>query len=280
MSIRNQKREILRRLESKTLDAKFRQIIREGLNCSSFESEAVLEVVREVYGPYFSESPTQPPPGCISLVAVDAEEPAGKSISACEKRVVCLRLHKGVEDDRLLQREGPSAFRRKKIPEVCQEALSQGALLTREDLAYHVFMVSVRTISRHLCELRKDATIPLPIRSTKHDIGPVLSHRVQIVRLALEGKTTTQICDIMHHSPQAVGNYLSLFTRVAQLAERKMQAGQIAFLIRRGKALVESYLDLLKQCRRDKNYAYHLKELLAISRQGGGKKGGTEHDGL
>ena len=44
----------------------------------------------------------------------------------------------------------------------------------------------------------------IPLRSTVHDIGPVLTHRTQIVRLALEGKTTSQICRILHHCPQAV----------------------------------------------------------------------------
>ena len=43
MGVRNKKREILRRLDSKTLDAKFLNEIRHGLNCSPFEAEAVLE---------------------------------------------------------------------------------------------------------------------------------------------------------------------------------------------------------------------------------------------
>ena len=38
MSIRNPKREELRRLESKTLDAQFKTAIQQGLNCSPFEA--------------------------------------------------------------------------------------------------------------------------------------------------------------------------------------------------------------------------------------------------
>ena len=55
MGIRNKKRETLRRLDSKTLDAKFLHEIQHGLNCSPVESEAVLEVVKEVYFPFFDE---------------------------------------------------------------------------------------------------------------------------------------------------------------------------------------------------------------------------------
>jgi DNA-binding CsgD family transcriptional regulator len=119
--------------------------------------------------------------------------------------------------------------------------------------------------------LRKESPEKLiPLRSTVHDIGPVLTHRTEIVRLALEGKTTTQICDIMHHSPEAVANYLSTFTRCAQLVERNMQVGQIAFLLRRSKSLISKYVDLLQRCKEEKNMAYHLDELKRIG--SGGEK--------
>jgi DNA-binding CsgD family transcriptional regulator len=107
---------------------------------------------------------------------------------------------------------------------------------------------------------------------TLHHLRPVLTHRVQIVRLALQDKTSSQICQIMHHSPEAVANYLSTFTRCAQLAREEMQVGQIAFLLRRGPALIRSYLDLLAECRRDRNMAYYLDELLRIGSRGGEKK--------
>ena len=43
MGVRNKKRETLRRLDSKTLDARFLNEIKTGLNCSPFEAEAVLD---------------------------------------------------------------------------------------------------------------------------------------------------------------------------------------------------------------------------------------------
>ena len=273
MGIRNAKREELERLEAKTLDAQFCTVIREGLNCSPFEAEAVVEAVKEVYAPYLSGEGGSSPPGKIALVAVCADEPAGKSVAVCEKRTVCLTIHRGIEDDRCLQEQGAEAFRRSRIPDLCQEALSQGALLTREDLAYRIFFVSPRTISRDLKALRElEGAVPVPLRSTVQDMGPVLTHRVQIVRLALEGKTMTQICQIMRHSPSAVANYVSTFTRCAQLARREMQAGQIAFLLRRGRGLVDRYLELLTACDADLNRSYHLEELLRIGQAPVGEK--------
>jgi predicted transcriptional regulator len=276
MGVRHVEREELRRLESKTLDARFRAILETGLNCSPFEAEAVVAAVKEVYFPFLQPSESGGNlPGYITVVAVNAEEPAGKPVRDCQKQTVHLLLHRGSEDDALLPRQGAAAFRRARLTDLCQQALSQGALLTREDLAYRIFFAAPRTISRDLAELRRQQPkSPIPLRSMVQDIGPVLTHRVQIVRLALEGKTTTQICDVMHHSPAAVTNYVSTFTRCAQLAERGLQEGQIAFLLRRGRGLIRSYLKLLEACKKDLNLRYHLDELLAIGQAGGKKAGG------
>lgn len=278
MGRRNAKLEELTRLESKTLDARFVTEIQHGLNCSPFEAQAVMTVVKEVYFPFLDQFSNGAPPGKVTLVAVSSEEPAGKAVAECEKRSVCLTVHRGAEDDRLLQKEGADGFRRGRIPDLCQEALSQGALLTREDLAYHVFFVHPRTITRDLASLRaQDPKRPVPLRSTIQDIGPVLTHRVEIVRLALEGKTTSEICRIMRHSPAAVTNYLATFSRCVYLSRQGMQVGQIAFLLRRGKGLVQRYLDLSAESQSDRNRTYHLEELLRLGdapEKKGSSKGG------
>ena len=164
-----------------------------------------------------------------------------------------------------MQEQGAAGFRQARIIDLCQEALSQGALLTREDLVYRVFFVSTRTITRDLNVLREEnPDVMIPLRSTVHDIGPVLTHRTKIVRLALEGKTMTQICRIMRHNPQAVSNYLATFARCVHLKDKDMQVGQIAFLLRRGKALVQQYLEIITECESDKNMSYHLEELMRL----------------
>jgi hypothetical protein len=265
MGVRNVKREELARIECKTLDAKFRNVVEEGLGCSSFEAEAVLEAVKEVYFPFLDQAAPMAPPGKVTLIAVSADEPAGKAVADCEKLTVSLSLHRGPEDDRLLREHGPQGFRLARIPDLCQEALSLGVLLTREDLAYHIFCVGTRTISRDLALLRaRDSAAVIPLRSTVQDIGPVLTHRVQIVRLALAGKTTSQISAILHHSPQAVTNYVSTFSRTAFLARRGLVATQIAYLLRRGPGLIARYLELFHEAEKDPNVAYHLDQLLRV----------------
>ena len=123
MGVRNKKRETLARLNSKTLDARFINEIQNGLNCSPFESEAVLDVVKEVYFPFLDEQSVKAPPGKITLIAVSADEPAGKPVVDCEKQSVCLTIHRGSEDDRILQERGAAGFRQARIIDLCQDHL-------------------------------------------------------------------------------------------------------------------------------------------------------------
>lgn len=273
MGIRHAKKEELERLECKTLDAQFLGLVRDGLGCSPFEAQAVLGAVKEIYFPYLDTAGGQSPPGKVTLVIVDADEPAGKPVALCRKVTVSVTVHRGAEDDQLLQEKGPAALRQARLLEICQEALSQGGLLTAEDLAYRIFYVTPRTISRDLAALRQaEPGLMIPLRSTVHDLGPVLTHRTEIVRLALEGKTTSEICTALRHSPRAVANYLSTFVRCVQLFRRGLQVGQIAFLLRRGRKLVQAYLKLLADCEQDRNYTYHLDELMRLGTAGGEKR--------
>ena len=79
----------------------------------------------------------------------------------------------------------------------------------------------------------------------------------------------TQICHIMKHSPRAVNNYLATFARCVQLNRKEMQVGQIAFLLRRGKGLVQQYLDIITECESDKNTAYGNRFLVVSRRRPG-----------
>jgi hypothetical protein len=101
VAIRNPKREELRRLASKTLAAQFKTMIQEGLNCSPFEAEAVLDVAGEVYTPFLDAAGGTAPPGKVTLLAVSADEPAGKAVVDCEKVAVCLSNRYGISDARV-----------------------------------------------------------------------------------------------------------------------------------------------------------------------------------
>jgi len=79
----------------------------------------VLEVVKEVYAPFLDGASPQAPPGKVTLVAVCADEPAGKPVAECAKRTVCLTVHRGAGDGRLLQEGGARASRHGRATRRC-----------------------------------------------------------------------------------------------------------------------------------------------------------------
>jgi len=263
MDVRNRKHGTLRGVESETLDTKFLCEVQHGLNCSPFEAEAILELVKQVYSPFINEQSVEAPAVKITLAAVSADEPTGKPVNECEKRTICLTIHRGEQDDRILQEQGPAGFRQARILDICQEALSQSALLTREDLASRVFFVSPRTITRDLRSLRaRMAGVVIPLRRAVRDVGPMLTYGTQVVRLALEGKTRGEICQIMHLCLQAVNNYLSTFVRCVQLSRHEIDVEQMIHLLRQGRGLIQQYLDIAGECHSDARVAHYLDELL------------------
>jgi outer membrane biosynthesis protein TonB len=70
MGVRNRSKETLDRLAAKTLDARFFHEIEHGLNCSPFEGESVLQVVKEVLFPFLDGERALAPPGKVTLIAI------------------------------------------------------------------------------------------------------------------------------------------------------------------------------------------------------------------
>lgn len=260
---RQSEREQLNRVSVKTLDQVFITRVREGLGCSSFEAQALTDLVQEVYFPWLSQ-PEAIQAGQLVMTAVSASEPGHKALSKCKMTPVVLTLHAGKEDHqyRLTHRpHGTVALRRRQIERMAQEALDQGALLTAEDLAFRIFNCGLRTISRDLQALAKQDTV-VPLRSQQKDVGRALTHRVQAVELYLKRCTFTQIRQRIHHSLSAIANYIVTFTVVVVHTRDGHAVDEIAFLMQTSPALVRQY-QALYECYNTPEYRERIDEIVA-----------------
>ena len=88
-------------------------------------------------------------------------------------------------------------------------------------------------------------------RGAKHDMGPGLSHKTQILDLYFKMYTFTEIEQKTNHSERAVWRYLRDFTQVATLHHQGFPNGQIRLIthfsdrrpIREYLSLYEEYQD-------------------------------------
>jgi len=202
-----------------------------GANCSPFVSQAILAAVKEVFSLAPEEANSQLALGQIKLLVVSAEEPAGKPLEQCQKLTVLLTLDAGQEDYQVRLAHGVEGLRRARILRVTAEARDQGGLLSYEDLAFRLFNCGVRTIVRDVQALRR-RDLEVPARGQLQDIGPGQTHRVQAVRLYLQGLEANEIARRLYHTLGSIENYVTTFARVAFLVTKGYSDDEIAFVIR------------------------------------------------
>jgi Protein of unknown function (DUF1670) len=231
------------RLDAKSLDNLFRRRIELGANCSPFVSQAILQTVKQTYPLDPDDIDRQLGLGQIKLLVVAAEEPAGKPLDQGQKVTVCLTLDAAREDYQIRLAHGVEGLRRARILRLTAEARDQGGLLSYEDLAFRLLNCGVRTIVRDVQALRRRG-IEVPTRGQQRDIGPGQTHRVQAVRLYLQGLEANEIARRLYHALSSIENYLTTFARVVILVSRGYADDEIAFVIRRSSSLVAAYRKL------------------------------------
>ena len=206
------------RLNLKTLEGMFANLITDGTNCSHFESEVIVEKAKEVFaiGDHAEGNILQP--GQMIWTALDINEPPGKPLKSCRLRRIIL-THVNLKEDAEVRRlYGRSAKRQQQIVRMTVEAQDQQALLTQEDLA-EILDSDVRTIRRDIQHLRKQG-ISVPTRGQQKDIGPGVTHRVQAISLFLQEKEPLEIARTIKHSLTAVERYIDTFCRVIYCQRR------------------------------------------------------------
>jgi hypothetical protein len=231
------------RLAAKTPDSQFCRAIEAGANIPPFVSESILQIAREVFRLDPNDLGKQLDLGQVKLLVVAADEPAGKPLERCQKVPVLLTLDAGQEDFQVRVQQGLEALRRARLMRMALEARDQGGLLTYEDLAYRLLNCSERTIVRDIRALRK-RRLEVPTRGQQQDIGPGQTHRVQAVRLYLQGLEPQEIARRLYHTLPSIENYVSTFSRVLFLANQGWRDPAIAYVLHRSTALVAAYRQL------------------------------------
>jgi hypothetical protein len=247
------------RLNIKTLERLFANMITEGTNCSPFESDIIVEKAKEVFaiGEHAEGQILQP--GQMVWTAVDINEPPGKPLMSSQLRRIILTHIAPKEDAEVRRAYGPSAKRRQQILRMSVEAKDQQALLTQEDLA-EILDTDVRTIRRDIHALHKDG-MTVPTRGQIKDIGPGVTHRVKAIALFLQEKEPLEIARIIKHSLTAVERYIDTFCRVVYCQRRFRNNLKTALVVGVSVATVNTYLALHTDACEDPSYRERISEI-------------------
>lgn len=247
------------RLDIKTLERLFANVITEGTNCSPFESDIIVDKAKEVFaiGDHAEGHILQP--GQMVWTAIDINEPPGKPLRGCRLRRIIITHIAPKEDAEVRRAYGPSAKRRQQILRMTVEAKDQQALLTQEDLA-EILDTDVRTIRRDIQALRKEA-MTVPTRGQIKDIGPGVTHRVKAISLFLEDKEPLEIARTIKHSLTAVERYVDTFCRVVYCQRKFRNNLKTALVVGVSLATVNTYLALHTDACEDPAYRERISEI-------------------
>ena len=231
------------RLESKTARAAIIQKIATDFNLMPIIAEAYYKQISS----YFQQhADIQLTSGQICYEAVAADEPAGKHIVLARKISCRLTLNDVNEDFQILATYELAGLRRHRILRLTREAYDQGALLSYEDLAI-LLTTSSSTIKRDIRYLKKHDGKFVMTRGVKHDMGPGLSHKTQIIELYLKGYQFTDIERKTNHTESSVLRYLRDFTQVITVHNQGFPPGQIRMITKLSDRIIKEYLQLLSE---------------------------------
>ena len=232
----------IKRLESKNARSAIIQKISADFNLMPIVAEAYYQQISTYFAQHADVKLTS---GQICYEAVAAEEPAGKHI-ALAKKVSCRLTLNAVEDDLdVLANYGLAGLRRHRILRLTKEAYDQDALLSYEDLAI-LLTTSPASVKRDIRALKQDGYFVMT-RGAKHDMGPGLSHKTQILELYFKAYTFSEIEKKTNHSERAVYRYLRDFTQVATLHDQDFPKAQIRLITHFSDRLIREYLSLYEQ---------------------------------
>ena len=268
-----QKVKLEERLRTKTVEQMFLSSIQEGAHCPPFVARAILEVAKSTFnlGDLSNDDFRKIKPGQMKVLGVAASEPPGRPLKECNLAQAVITLDAGIEDQltRLTSgKNGVTAFRRKRLLRIATEALEQNVLLTREDIAYRILNCGICTVTRDVKYFQK-LGLYVPLRGWQRDIGPTLTHKVQIVEWFIKRRQPSEISRRTYHSLEAVERYILHLAKVSYLSfhhRGSISPSEIAFLVGISERLVREYQALYHRYN-SPYYQDRLREIVSLAHE-------------
>lgn len=215
-----------------------------------------LKKLVDVYYP----SPSHLRPGQMLWMAVDKKERPAYKKPISEMRMKPVLLSILTQEDLIEYLKGVPIenIRQSAWARCLREADAQGAVLSGMDLAT-IFKVCPDLVAKGVRAYEKEHHTILPRRGTIHDLGRSVSHKTVICEKKLkENKTTSQIAQETHHTPEAVDRYLKGLQQTTFCRERGMDIRDISFITSMSEGLVKQYIRLAKSLNEEKGNSLKL----------------------
>lgn len=238
-------------LRDKTLTNVLRQmfISEFGYDNKVLFAEAMIERILATIEA-FIQPRSQLKPGQVLWMAVahDGRKHAYQPMKDSPLVPVVLDLVTDEDLQALAQGEKWLTLRRRRHARLLDQALAQGGVLAQTDLAA-LTLISSCVVGQDIAAVQQAEGRTLPYRGTVQDLGPTLSHKVQVARLLEAGYLEPEICRRLSptHSLHSVEHYAQLYKNMLKLLEQGLAPAEISSILSLNPSLLNEYLSIVKE---------------------------------
>ena len=136
--------------------------------------------------------------------------------------------------------------------------MAQAGVLAHTDLSA-ITLTSETIVGDDVAQVQQTEDRLLPCRGSVQDIGPTLSHKVEVARLLEAGYLEPEICHKLSpvHDLRSVERYAQTYKNVLKLLERGLAPNEISGILSLSNRLLSTYIEIVKE---------HHPEILAGNR--------------
>lgn len=139
-------------------------------------------------------------------------------------------------------------LRRRCHARLLNQAKAQGGVMAQTDLSA-ITLTSERRVGDDIARVQQAEDRLLPHRGSVQDVGPTLTHKVEVARLLEAGYLEPEICRKLSplHDLRSVENYAQNYKNVLKLLERGFAPWEISGILSIGERLVNEYIEIVKE---------------------------------
>jgi hypothetical protein len=212
-------------------------------------AEAMIERLLETIDGFIKPQALLKPGQMLWMAAIhDGRKHTFKSMKETPQVPVILELVAD-EDLQALANGAPYPdIRRRRHARLLDQAMAQGGVLAQTDLAA-LTLSSESVVRKDIIQVQQDEERRLPHRGSVQDIGPTLSHKVEVARLLEAGYLEPEICRKLHpvHDLRSVERYAQTYKNMLKLVEHGFAPNEISSILSLSKRLVQEYISLVKE---------------------------------
>jgi hypothetical protein len=189
-------------------------------------------------------------PGQLLWMAVahDGRKHAYQAMKEIPQVPVILDLVTDEDLQSLSEGEDFRSVRRRRHARLLEQALAQGGVLAQSDLAA-IALLHHSQIGEDIVHIQQQNGRRLPYRGSVQDVGPTLSHKVEVARLLEAGHLEPEICRLLSpaHDLRSIERYAQTYKNTLKLVERGFAPHEIASILHLSQRVVAAYIEIVQE---------------------------------